>query len=76
MPEFIIVMRDDHYSLIGPFADEDVRDAWATAHWIDPDSVPGAIFDPRWQSINLANPHAAPVVLDPADPAAIAAIQE
>ena len=67
--DYIIVMRDTHYCIVGPF-----DSVWAIHEWAG--TYAREAHDPRWQTITLADPHAAPRVLAPTDPAAIAAIQE
>ena len=64
MPEttpqlFIIIMRDQGYLLVGPFATNDERVAWGRRHAFGPGD------DPRWQTIDLADPTAAPLVFAP-----------
>ena len=67
--DYIIVMRDTHYCIVGPFDSVHAVNAWAATY-------ARYVNDTRWESITLADPHAAPRVLAPTDPAAIAAIQE
>ena len=55
MAKYVVVMRDDNYMLVGPFDTLDQFcdwDAWNMDHG----------DDPRWQPIELKDPHAAPVV--------------
>jgi hypothetical protein len=55
MAEYILVMRDDHYAVVGPFTATDWLD-WQD--WCDTHGD-----DPRWQSIELSDPAKAPEVL-------------
>lgn len=58
---FIICMRDDGYEIVGPFGSHDELIAYGE-RWQDEHGD-----DPRWQSLYLADPHAAPVVVGPGD---------
>lgn len=56
---YIIVMRDDRYFLVGPFADDATAAEWARAH--------NSADDPRWHTISLHHPGRAPRVFAPVD---------
>jgi hypothetical protein len=60
---YIMVVRDRTYWLIGPFADRFEAGSWGRKNW---DQSPGA-DDPRWQTIELADPLFVPDVLLPGD---------
>jgi hypothetical protein len=47
--EYILVMRDQEYALLGPWEDEDSRDKWLHENW---DNDPR---DPRWQCVKLTS---------------------
>jgi len=55
----IIRIRDDGYSIIGPFASRDALVAWGIKDQAESGD------DPRWQSVYLADPAAAPKVIAP-----------
>jgi hypothetical protein len=55
----IIRIRDDSYSIVGPFASRDDLVAWGRKDQAESGD------DPRWQSVYLADPHARPTVLKP-----------
>jgi len=56
---YILVSRDDHYKLIGPFDSQAEAAEWGK----DPKNNPRD--DPRWQTIELSSPYAIPRVLGP-----------
>ncbi len=59
----ILIMRDDRYWIVGPFADEAAAGDWGHAHaWGIGDADRG---DPRWQVLTLEDATAAPLVLTP-----------
>lgn len=60
MAHFIMVQRDDRYWLVGPFATQAEGGKWACDTYALED-------DPRWQTIELAGPSAAPPVLTAAE---------
>lgn len=64
MQHYVIRMRDDFYVIVGPFASR--HDA---AGWGQHDQDHGG-DDPRWQVIQLADPHAVRVVRPDWTPAA------
>jgi hypothetical protein len=59
MSEYVMVQRNDRYWLVGPFASQADAAAWGRATYSLDD-------DPRWQTINLADAGAAPLVVAPA----------
>lgn len=59
MSTYIMVMRDDCYCLVGPFASHDTAGEWGR------DPVNNPSDDPRWQTIELTDPHLAPLVMSP-----------
>lgn len=60
MKNYILVMRDTRYWLVGPFASEDELTEFGRANY-----APGGRDDPRWQAIELGNPYVAPQVMAP-----------
>lgn len=54
---YIIVMRLTRYWLVGPFSSHEAAGEWARAN--------NPADDPRWQTIDLVNPDAAPDVRSP-----------
>ena len=59
MATYILTNRDDRYWLVGPFESHEVANSWNSFEANNPGD------DPRWQVIDLDNPHASPVVLSP-----------
>lgn len=59
MSTYIMVMRDDCYWIIGPFASQKAAAEWGR------DPLNNSKDDPRWQTIELADPHLAPLVVSP-----------
>lgn len=57
---YILVARDTSYCLIGPF-----RRAYDAARW-GRSPKNNLTDDPRWQTIQLASPRGAPVIINPA----------
>lgn len=54
---YIMTMRDDRYWLVGPFDSHDDAANWNRLAANNPSD------DPRWQTVDLAEPHAMPMVL-------------
>lgn len=48
MDTYIMCVADDHFYLVGPFADEGAAADWGRAN--NPED------DPRWQTVQLADP--------------------
>lgn len=59
MNTYIMVMRNDRYWLVGPFASRTAAAEWGR------DPVNNPQDDPRWQTIDLADPHLVPLVMSP-----------
>lgn len=58
MDHYIMVQRYDRYWIVGPFADQKTAALWGSV-------VYPLDSDRRWQTIQLADPNAAPVVMHP-----------
>ncbi len=59
----ILIMRDNHYVIVGPFGTRAMAAAWGRKNAYGPGGQKDG--DPRWQMINLADPRSAPIVLAP-----------
>ena len=59
---YIIRIRDSGYSIVGPFDSREALRAWGEA------DQAASGDDPRWQSVYLADPGAAPGVVAPGPP--------
>jgi len=68
--EYIIVTRDTHYAIIGPFESEEARREWTDAHWNEDKG------DPRWQAISLTDEALMPMLLKPTSSVALDLIHE
>lgn len=58
MNHYVMIQRNDRYWIVGPFHSEIDAGTWGAATY-DLDS------DPRWQTIQLDDPAAAPTVMHP-----------
>ena len=58
-PNYIIRMRDEGYSIIGPFDSREALVAWGRR------DQENSGDDPRWQSLYLDDPHAPATVVVP-----------
>jgi len=57
---YIMRMSDTGYDIVGPFESHDAAGAWGSH-----DQEYHRNGDPRWQTIELVDPHAAPSVINP-----------
>lgn len=58
MNHCVMIVRDDRYWIVGPFTSQQQAGKWGSG-------VYGLDDDPRWQTIQLADPSAAPLVMRP-----------
>lgn len=59
MKTYIIRMNDNSYDIVGPFKDHEEAGVYGRADQIARND------DPRWQTIELENPSAAPSIVTP-----------
>ncbi len=60
---YIIICRDTHYMLVGPFETHEESCKWGHKHGWGPGGEKSG--DPRWQKIQLAPENINPVIMAP-----------